>query len=206
MASDSSVDAFIKAYHKRLEESIYKQVKAARADAWKEWIVYVKKKAEELANGVADDFYADYQPEFYERRGSLYHVLQMKIEDNGNTLSYGFDEQALTFRNGYGGEDGLYDQVFRKGWHGGAGSIDPNKASVMGEHPSPGYPYWRKPYSPPGSKKTGYYRWGRPADMSPIPPIELFDRRFDRFLTMDAHPYYNKLFLERINNIKPTVL
>lgn len=203
MASDSAVNAFYKKYFQRMQDSVDKQAKAAKEEAWKEWCTYVKSKIEELAKGVADDFYADYQPEFYERRGSLYRVLQIKIEDNGATLTGSFDEQALTFRNGYGGEDGLYDQVFRKGWHGGAGSIDPNKAAVMGEHPSPGTPYWRKPYSPPGSKKTGYYRWGRPADMAPIPPLELFNQRLDRFLTQDAHPYYHELYRNKINNIKP---
>lgn len=203
MASDAEVDAYYAKYFQRMQESVNKQARKAYDETWKEWLKYVAGKAQEIMKGVAEDFYASYTPQFYKRRGSLYNLLVINLEDSGETFEGHFNESAITFRNGYGGEDGLYDQVFRRGWHGGAGSIDASKEAKMGAHPSPGYPYWRTPYSPPDSKKTGYYHWGRPADISYPAPLDVFKSRWDKFLTIDGYPYYYKIYREKLSRIKP---
>lgn len=111
-----------------LEEIIVKRVKAfvekniyPEADAWEAKDIFDK------FNEIVGDFYDDYHPDFYSRRGSMYLILDLKY-DALNGVTFEFDPSMMTFRSGYGGENGLYDLTFRRGWHGGAkkdGSGDP---------------------------------------------------------------------------------
>ena len=76
----------------------------------------------------------------------------------------------MTYRNGYGGEDGLYNTVFRGGYHGGA-------ASGQG-HPKNGVPMWRYPY-------PIYVTWGKEAAQS-VSPLSEFLRLDDEETEADA--------------------
>lgn len=116
----------------------------------------------EDAKGIADReiavFYADYSPRRYRRRYSLYDIPDIRTVGDLKIV-VDFDPEGTSFRDGYDGEDGLYDQVFRKGWHGGADS-GPG-------HPSPGTPYWRA--------GRNFSRWGEPAAIAGTSPLEGID-------------------------------
>lgn len=134
--------------------------------AVRDMLRYLDKEMREIYRSVIVDFYADYYPAHYEREYSLYSILYTRM-DYGNTpgMRYGFEPIYMTpFRSGYRGEDGLYDQVFRHGWHGGADS-------GYG-HPAHGTPYWRTPY-------PSFNRWGDPAEVADISPLEDFNKRID---------------------------
>ena len=88
-------------------------------EAGKEWIKTAKNKMETRYNSIINEFYSDYNPSTYIREHRLYSLLKFKDIDS-MAFSYYFDETQLPYRNGYSGEDGLYDTVFKKGYHGGA--------------------------------------------------------------------------------------
>jgi len=133
-----------------------------------EFLNILEERVKNIFNSAIDAFYADYSPDYYGRSHSLYDLMQ--IERGEESLSVWFEPKEMSsFRNGYNGEDGLYDQVFRKGWHGGAGGISEEKADVYGAHPGymPGgnVPVWRTPV-------PYYTRWGRPAEVMSPSPLE----------------------------------
>ena len=100
-----------------------------------------------------NSFYASYSPE-YNRNFSLRNILDTTV--GTDDVRVGFEDAYLTtFRNG---GNGLYDLVFKEGWHGGA-------KSGKG-HPHPGTPYWRSGYA--------FMDWGRRAERAPISPYEDF--------------------------------
>lgn len=139
---------------------VEKAVRAAVEEARQDFAEQIAHDALGIARDAIGDFYGGYSPRSYDRRGSLYDVPE--IHASGTVVSVAFEPEVMTFRDGYGGEDGLYDQVFREGWHGGA-----DKGP---EHPSPGTPYWRA--------GKNFSKWGRPAAIAPISPLEDIRTRF----------------------------
>ena len=145
------------------------QVAARRANSrYNEMELEMRKK---IVKEAADHFYKDYPPKFYKesRRGSLYQIFNVETTpdiDGGIEAYKGeFDEDAMPYRNGNAGKDGLYQTVFHEGWHGGA-------ASGPG-HPQYGTPYWRTPY-------PKYNKWGSKAAKAEISP-------FDEMILEDEH-------------------
>ena len=138
--SNGFYDAYIKKLQKKAEEA----VKDAQKKAFAEYFETVDKKIREIYKSTIDDFY-NYDRSFYNPRGSLYHLINTKSSDD--YLSIWFDPSKISYRNGYSGEDGLYDQIFRKGWHGGA-NINGNML----------IPYTNPPIAYNGDKKP----WDKP--------------------------------------------
>ena len=121
----------------------------------------------DIQQDVSNEFYSSYSPIEYDRTWSLYNALDVSTNEEDITMSYEFiPEDMTTYRSGYDGEDGLYDLVFRQGWHGGAKSGD--------KHPSSGTPYWRKPI-------PFYSHWGRQAERAPITPLKNWERKKEEY-------------------------
>lgn len=158
MAQDlrGSFERYIDDFLEQSKTKIQEAVAIVQKETWDDFIHIVEERIKEMFNDVIQEFYNDYSPETYDRNESLYDLLQTDTTDS--SLMVWFDPSKMTpFRSGYDGEDGLYDQVFRHGWHGGAAS---------GEgHPSPGTPYWRTPV-------PYYNRWGREAAIASVSPLD----------------------------------
>ena len=128
---------------------------------------YMTQHLKEIVDRSIEEFYDDYDPVRYSRRYSMYSLLTVGKDANG---MYGeFDPSVMTYRPGKKNypADGLYNQVFRKGWHGGAAG---------GEgHPDPGNPYWRYP--------SPYYHtwWSDAAPVAHESPLNAIKRRIDQF-------------------------
>lgn len=180
------VDSYFNNYIKGIKERVVTEVRKAAKNAYEDFFIILEDKIRTTFNLVIQDFYGSYTPRFYSRNESLYDVLQTQI--NSDSLRIWFDPGQMTpFRSGYVGEDGLYDQVFRKGWHGGAGSGD--------EHPSPGKPYWRTPI-------PYYSRWGMEASVSDNPPLEDMKRRVEDYTNNKMQSDFNEIYSRHLNNIK----
>lgn len=144
----------------------------------REWYRMVDEKLRQSYKETIVKFYAGYSPKFYHRSRSLYDLIQTKI--GNDSLAVDFDPSKMTaYRSGYNGEDGLYDLVFREGWHGGAkhgdytrlhyGHADGFWTVLFTPHPSPGTPYYRTPYQV-------YTNWGEDAARSDA-PLDVFKQK-----------------------------
>lgn len=179
-STNTDYSKYYASYIEKLKQKAAKQVRAAQDATWAEFFDRAEVDIRDMFNDVVKEFYLDYEPLYYDRRESLYDLLyfRSKKTGTGRYLEFGFDPSNMThFRSGYGGEDGLYDQVFRKGWHGGAdkGGEDSGKP-----HPDPGTPYWRKP-----QKGERYTWWGRAARIADVSPLDNMKRRME-----DYNDYY----------------
>lgn len=105
-------------------------------------------------------FYDSYSPKYYSRNRSLFDIAELERINGGFRAN--LDSSAVTpFRDG---GDGVYELVFKKGWHGGAmGKADIRKYA-------PSSMSWRTPY--------GYYTyWGDKATRADISPWEDFAKK-----------------------------
>ena len=156
--------------------------------ATKDMVEYLNEEIRKIFIDVVNEFYNDYDPLTYERDYTLGTLLETEVLHGSNPgLAVWLEPTNMTtFRSGYDGEDGLYDQVFRKGWHGGAD---------MGPwHPDPLTPYWRTPH-------PGYYRWGRAAERMDPPPLELFQEKLREAFEGRFTDHYQELINKRTAEI-----
>lgn len=173
-------------YLEGLKAKVKVAVKQALRDTWADFFVAVDGKIHKIFNSVIQDFYSGYSPEYYDRDESLYELLQTEVFED--SLTIWFDPSKMTsLRSGYSGEDGLYDQVFRHGWHGGA--------SKGKGHPSPGTPYWRAPV-------PYYSRWGREAPVAAISPLDDMRRRVSDYEKYEMQDDFNSIWSVYASNIK----
>lgn len=109
-----------------------------------------KEELNEVGKSVVAQWYATYDPIFYERNRSLYHAFKVNLD--GTNYNVEFEPELL-------GNDIIFWNSFMEGYHGGAKYGE----TKLGEpHPSPGIPYWKTPI-------PNFIYWGRPAkrDFSP---------------------------------------
>lgn len=161
-------------------------------DVYRDWLTLIEQNVRRIFNEAVDAFYSDYTPNVYDRSNSLYNLLQMKRGED--YIDMWFDTSKMTsFRNGYNGEDGLFDQVFVKGWHGGADHGDYStfvrfnddmsyEQTVFTPHPNPGTPFWREPV-------PYYTRWGEPARVAPISPQKNYEEKLSEYQTSQSGIY-----------------
>ena len=137
-------------------------------------------KLRNIFETVITQFYSSYTPLYYKRRGSrgsLYKLLQTSYSDihwEGE-----FDPGEIVSRTGYNAENGLYDVIFRQGWHGGA------------KHN--GSYYWRKPI-------PIWTRWGREAEKATIAPLAMFQSLVKEYREKELQKDWDKLY--KINEKK----
>ena len=162
MISDET-EAYINSTHKE----VLKKLEKALEETTRMFLQTAKTKFERCFLDSVTHFYASYTPIHPDSRHmEMYDLFEahLDVSDGAGKLAIDFDPSKMSFENGSATEDGLYDQAFRKGWHGGAAS---------GEfHPSPGTPYLRAPYDHDFTRR--YHRWYRPASVAPIAPLDEF--------------------------------
>lgn len=200
-ALPTRVQHLLEAYMREVEKEFNLAVDRAKVTTEKEFSDYRIGRIEKLYKEAIDRFYADYTPveSGYHRQGHLYNLLEIG-RDSAGVFSYiDFDPGEMTpYRSGYrdmsGEGDGLYDKVFKHGWHGGADKQSIEKdAAGKDPHPDPGTPYWRAgPY---------FSVWGGPAAIADTPPYYDFKKTFEE---ADApggehHEVLNKIFQKNVD-------
>ncbi len=190
-----SPQAVANAYERQIIQAVQKAVRPIMQqcldDANRITFDELEKYAKKVFEQAIDRFYASYSPGFYPRTESLYDVLEIKRGDN--KMSIGFLPDEMESGEGTLGSAGLYEQTFKRGWHGGADS-----ASKGIPHPNPGTPYWRAPY--------GVYKyWSRPAAVS-TPPYEEIKSRIEEYghtvMQSRFNATFQKLWAERTKSIR----
>ena len=204
---------FYKSYMSKLQTKAKEAVKDAQDEAFAEYFKVADKKIKKIYRSVITDFYQSYIPNFYDeeyRRGSLYNLLE--TEYNKNELSINFNPSKISYRNGYaessssnGVPGGLYDLVFRQGWHGGA-MIDGKMRYPVGIQENGLY----KPYdgSYDGSRHKAYetyddivkFRWGKAHQTRA--PLEDFRSRINEYQRTEYQQDYEEIWNKYKSNIK----
>ena len=192
----ADLNSFYEQYMARLKEKAVQAVNVAIKNTWQEFFISVEHNIREIFNDVVSAFYDDYASPDYTRSRSLYDLLVTEIGERGDYLKIWFDPTRMTtFRSGYDGEDGLYDQVFRRGWHGGSDRISSDKIAKYGAHPKPGTPYWRTPV-------PFYTHWGKPAKISKISPLDDMRRRVAEYEKYAMQSEFLRIWNKHKNNIQ----
>lgn len=175
-----------------LQKKAQEAVNRVMPSVYRDWLVFIRQNAERLFSEAVERFYGDYSPNVYNRTHSLADLLQS--ESGENKLALWFDPGRMSgYRNGYKGEDGLYRDVFLRGWHGGADHGDYTTSvgfsgdmsyerSFYTPHPSPGSPYWRRPV-------PYYTTWGQPAATAAVSPYEDYTQRLAEYQTSQSGIY-----------------
>ena len=196
---------FYKEYIKKLQKKAEEAVANAQKEAYAEYFKVAEEKIYELYQSTIIDFYADYKPHFYKRRENkgLKHLLQTKREHN--YLEGWFDPAMIPYRNGYsessdsdGVSGGLYDLVFRQGWHGGAMVNGSMLYPVGGKAYDGDYDNGRyRPYEDRNHK----YGW-TPAKRSSISPLDDFLQRLNEYQKEEYQHDFEKIWNKHKSNIK----
>ena len=211
----SKYNDFYKSYISKLQTKAEEAVKDAQDKAFAEYFKVADKKIQKIYRSVITDFYKSYKPNFYERRdgGSLYKLLETKC--NKNELSINFNPSKISYRNGYaessnseGVKGGLYDLVFRQGWHGGA-MINGKMRYPVGIQNNGLY----KPYDGlyDGSRYKAYetyddilnFRWKKAYQTKA--PLEDFRSRINEYQKTEYQQDYEKIWNKYKSNIKVDV-
>ena len=100
----SKQNDFYKSYMETLQKKAKEAVSKAQEKTFEEYFEVADTKIRDIYKKTIIDFYQDYTPpRFYDRRGSLFNLIQTKR--GSDYLSIWFDPSKLSYRNGYAGED-----------------------------------------------------------------------------------------------------
>lgn len=200
MSKDNNINKLVQEIKNAALKQLEDKIEQVRPEFQKNLTQKLDERVRDIFEEVVDEFYASYTPRFYERNehNGMRKMIQTKITDS--TFSYWFDEHMLSYRNGYSEEDGLYDTVFRKGWHGGAqlGSemLVPyrtykNKTPITYNGNGVNYwspAKWQSPY------EKYHSRWQK-AKRAPIAPLDNFIKKKEEYekndLNKDAQQAWN---------------
>lgn len=94
---------------------------------------------EEIGRSVISEWYATYDPIFYNRQMGLKHAWRVNLHGTNYSVEFGPELMDASHRVG---NDYIFENSFMNGYHGGAMHN--------------GIPYWRTPY-------PDFVAWGRPA-------------------------------------------
>lgn len=137
-----------------------------------------KESLDEIGKSVIARWYATYDPVYYDRKRSLYHVY--KISMNDNRLKIVFDKEYLDEFIDRQYNEWIYENTFKRGYHGGAipGGVSSGRQK----------PYWRTPFP-----ELTY--WGRPAKLSFSPYKVMCDEMNNEFnkIRHEQIQEYNKI-------------
>lgn len=119
ISTNGSIQSKVENYVESLQKRLNKELKKHQKQINKELLNIIDQRIHSFVEESAIMFYSSYTPVFYIRRYDLANIFQTQVTDD--ELKYWFDPDVLTYRDGVsGGELGLYDTVWRKGYHGGA--------------------------------------------------------------------------------------
>lgn len=107
---------------------IIQQMPKVVVDINEEYDKKIRDKFDLIATNAIDDYYADYDPIYYDRLGDLYHTYKIIITDYERRI-----ELSHIYMNGghRASNEYIFDTMFVYGYHGGA--------------PHNGEFYWREP-------------------------------------------------------------
>lgn len=164
--SKSQLSQFEKNIEKYVKDEVIELNNKAIEKAFPKFINSVDIQIKNMYESAIDKFYSSYNPKFYNNsRGSLYTLLETKFDKANLKYSYDFNENKMVYSHPSEkpyeqGVKGLYNTVFKEGYHGGAYHN--------------GDMYWRTPYP--------YYKyWGRLAEREEISPLEDFYIRLNKY-------------------------
>lgn len=197
----SAYDRMVEEIKRDILERVNSAVKLADIDAAKAYEKYYK----EVFDLAVDQFYDSYTPKDYRRNYSLYNTIYTEVTEE--KVVFGYRPENMTWmRNPTTIDNALFDQVFIRGWHGGADRIDSSKVKMWGAHPSTGTPYWRKHsvWYERGKRGTRighlveYAEWGRPASVSKPSPYEMINIALDKYEASTAPGIYMDFLSKRL--------
>lgn len=192
--------SFYQSYIKKLQEKAKKAVKEAQEKSFSEYFNVAEKKIRTIYKDTITDFYNSYSNPFYDRRESLYELIQTK--KTNDYLSIWFEPSLISYRNGYAGENGLYDQVFRKGWHGGADVKHRGRMLVPWSYPTLEYNGETSPWEPEIWNSESILSGWKLAEKAPISPLQDFKRRIDQYQKTEYQKDYENIWNKYKSNIK----
>lgn len=175
MSGNSAGDQF-NHYTDEWIQSIKRAVEQAAYDGVKKSLPDIKAGIKTSFRSAMKEFYDDYSPNTYDRSYTLYNVLKIDDGDTDSGFHFWFDPEEIPFRDG---SIGLYEQVFEKGWHGGADHISSEKEAMWGVHPAPETPYTRAPLN-------YWKRWFDKAEIADPPPEENAYIHFNHYAETDG--------------------
>ncbi|MBT9788645.1 hypothetical protein GPK90_04700 [Clostridium sp. MCC344] len=196
----SSQNKFYQSYMSKLQEKAKEAVKEAQKKSFSEYFTVAEKKIKNIYKETIDDFYSSYPNPFYQRRGSLYNLIKTKKTDD--YLSIWFEPSLISYRNGYAGEDGLYDQIFRQGWHGGADVKHRGRMLVPWSYPTLEYNGKTSPWEPEIWNSKSILSGWELAERAPISPLQDFNNRLDRYQSDEYQKDYEAIWNKNKSNIK----
>lgn len=192
--------SFYRLYIKKIQEKAKEAVKEAQEKSFSEYFDVAEKKIRTIYKDTITDFYNSYPNPFYDRRGSLYDLIQTK--KTTDYLSIWFEPSLISYRNGYAGENGLYDQVFRQGWHGGANVKHRGRMLVPWSYPTLEYNGKTSPWEPEIWNSESILSGWRLAEKAPISPLQDFKRRIDQYQKTEYQKDYENIWNKYKSNIK----
>ncbi len=207
-ASEAEVRKFYDDWINKLQKKAADAVGAAIKEAYARYFILAEEKIKTIFYTAVDHFYSSqFKPNLYERRFSMKDVLNTKTTKD--SLSVSFDPSRMTYRSGYGGEDGLYDLVFREGWHGGAkrgfGHPDANSSSGPNSNTADIWlqPYWQSDGTPHWRYPAPYYTfWGRQAEREDISPLQEIRRSWADYEENQMQGDFSELLNDELKNMK----
>lgn len=145
-----------------------------------------KTELDEIGKSVIAQWYASYDPIYYDRTRSLYHAYKIYLD--GTKLTVDFDKEYMDEYISRQYNEWIYINSFENGYHGGAIP----KASGYGK-----FPYWRTPF-------PELTEWGRPALMSfsPFNRISIEMKRKASEITKQKQQEYDKAVAPAIRAIE----
>ena len=192
--------SFYQLYMKKLQEKAKEAVKEAQEKSFSEYFNVAEKKIKTIYKDTITDFYNSYPDPFYDRRGSLYDLIQTKKAID--YLSIWFEPSLISYKNGYAGENGLYDQVFRQGWHGGANVKHRGRMLVPWSYPTLEYNGETSPWEPEIWNNESILSGWKLAAKAPISPLQDFKRRIDQYQKTEYQKDYENIWNKYKSNIK----
>ena len=132
---------------------------------------------DELGKTIIAQWYASYDPIYYQRTRSLYHAFDVSLD--GSLLVIDFDREYMDNYISRQYNEWIYENSFENGYHGGAIPKDGSRGNI---------PYWRTPY-------PELTRWGRPAIYSFSPFNRLYKEmtRKIKQITEQKQDEFNKV-------------
>ena len=153
---------------------VKENAKKIKQDVAKEAASQVYEDLDSIFIACIDKFYADYDPTFYRREGSLYHTYELTNKNGVISRNFGAQYMPQSYEHSHRvSNQYIYDQMFLQGYHGGAHTIASEKVEQWGEHPEDGTPWYRTPH-PSRGVKNPYNRWSsRSAKQSTAPADDI---------------------------------
>ena len=220
-SSNHSAEKYMNGLLERIKAAYTEAAYKALDLSWEEYFISQEKKLREIFNEAVTNFYMDYTPKSGNSKrngrpdakvGGLYEILDTEATASGFSAEFlpskmtGWNEgKTRSGINGfYHSEQGLYDQVFVKGWHGGADKIRKSRISKSfrdygrgyGPHPNPGTPYW-------GTKAGGCWSWGERAEIASTSPLKEIQDKWNDYLDNEDQQVLENLIQKNLADMHP---